>query len=126
MNYRVDIPNLFERFGKQLSIYSGNTVYYRIVSPDSVLPLLQNEYKLESFTVIGYITYDKKDYAAVLYKSAPDFNKINRIGYIAADEFVNGDIFTSSGQAHIAIQSKIEKNHAELDSACKIPIDVED
>lgn len=121
MNYRVDIPNLFERFRRQLDIYSGNTVYYRIVSPESGLPLLQEEYKLESFTVVGYITYEKKEYAAVMYKSAPDFKKVNRIGYISADEFVNGDIFTSAGQAQIAIQRKLE----QFNDICKIPVEVD-
>lgn len=121
MNYRVDIPNLFERFRRQLDIYSGNTVYYRIVSPESGLSLLQEEYKLESFTVVGYITYEKKEYAAVMYKSAPDFQKVNRIGYIAADEFVNGDIFSSAGQAQIAIQRKLE----QFNDICKIPVEVD-
>ena len=121
MNYRVDIPNLFERFRRQLDIYSGNIVYYRIVSTESGLPLLQNEYKLESFTVIGYITYEKKDYAAVMYKSAPDFKKVNRIGYIAADEFINGDIFTSAGQAQLAVQRKIEL----FNDMCKVPVEVD-
>lgn len=121
MNYRVDISNLFERFRRQLDIYSGNTVYYRIVSPESGLPLLQNEYKLESFTVIGYITYDKKDYAAVMYKSAPDFKKVNRIGYISAGEFINGDIFTSAGQAQLAVQRKIEL----FNDMCKVPVEVD-
>ena len=114
MNYRVDIPNLFERFRRQLDIYSGNTVYYRIVSPESGLPLLQEEYKLESFIVVGYITYEKKEYA-------PDFKKVNRIGYIAADEFINGDIFTSAGQAQIAIQRKLE----QFNDICKIPVEVD-
>lgn len=119
MNYRVDIPNLFERFRRQLSIYSGNTVYYRIVSDNSVLPLMQSDYRLEEFTVVGYITFDKKDYAAVMYKSAPDHKKVGRIGYIPSDEFIDGDIFTSAGQAQIAMQRKLE-------AVCKIPVEVEE
>ena len=99
-------------------IYSGNTVYYRIVSPDSRLPLLQSDYNLESFTVIGYLTYDKKDYAAVLYKVASGFRKVDRIGYIPAEDFINGDIYTSAGQAQLAIQSKLE-------AVCKIPVEVD-
>ena len=125
MNYRVDLPNLFERFGRQLDIYSGNTVYYRLV-PRSAPPVPAvgqelEEHYLESFRVVGFCRYDGTDYAAVLYDKSEDRKKIGRIGYIRASDFLSGDIYDRRAAAVLALQGKAELKSPFI--RCKIEIE---
>lgn len=99
MDYRVDLASLFERFDKQLSIYAGATVFYRVY----IKKASQDETAcIDKFHVVGFFRNDKALYAVIQPLSSESGH--NPLDYIDIMEFMTGNIFTNTFSAQLCYQ----------------------